>query len=209
MKLCYRVVHCRADVFDFFLMWVLFFNLINNGTAMAVLAAPLPAALQGCRHIRTSSSWFVVSLLCKRWRAGATEHILVGRHCWCVSAVCFVDHRWFSRQRCDLRWALKWSAPCVGPVASEAVSAWGLGAIQCHRLQSYQQIQHHPWGFRRTQVQCRWLVLPLGRELTGQGGILLAPVVGVGRSRGRCSCRGGVPRRSTILYGMHNSEIGL
>ena len=166
-------------------------------------------ATQRLRHIRISSSWCLVSLLCKRWRAVTTEQILVGPHCWWVS-VCFVGHHWFSRQRCDWRWAVKWSAPCVGSVASEAVSAWGLGALQCLWLQLDQQIQHYPWGFRRMLVQCRLLVLPLDRELTGHGGIRLAPVVVVGRSRGRCGCRWGVPRsfmECTIVKSTCNSWV--
>ena len=40
----YSTVQCYGDVFKL-IFWKFFFNLRNNGTAMAVLAAPLPAAL--------------------------------------------------------------------------------------------------------------------------------------------------------------------
>ena len=40
----YNTVQCYGDVFKL-IFWKFFFYLRNNGTAMAVLAAPLPAAL--------------------------------------------------------------------------------------------------------------------------------------------------------------------
>ena len=40
----YSIVQFYDDVFEL-IFWSYFFNLRNNGTAMAVLAAPLPAAL--------------------------------------------------------------------------------------------------------------------------------------------------------------------
>ena len=126
----YSIVQFYGDVFEL-IFWSFFFNLRNNGTAMAVLAAPLPAALLEWPLITSFTSPMIMSLVlvlsaCHVYTMNFPTKVLVlwwryaiscdswpgSWECWCM------HHSWavarVQQRQCDSRQKLPQSADRAG-----------------------------------------------------------------------------------------------